>query len=79
MNIIYTAEVDRGYFSIRELHGVYYLHMKAPLQKEQCITLTKAQIFTLLMDLMKLNKDELEIAGMDSVKALKNGLARDSK
>jgi len=43
MNIIHTAEVDRGYFSIRELHGVYYLHMKAPLQKEQCITLTKAQ------------------------------------
>lgn len=43
MNIIYTAEVDRGYFSIRELNGVYYLHMKAPLQKEQCITLTKAQ------------------------------------
>lgn len=79
MNIIHTAEVDRGYFSIRELHGVYYLHMKAPLQKEQCITLTKAQIFTLLMDLMKLNKDELGTAGMDAVKVLKNGPARDSK
>lgn len=43
MNIIHTTEIERGYFSIRELNGVYYLHMKAPLQKEQCITLTKAQ------------------------------------
>jgi len=55
MNIIHTAEVDRGYFSIRELHGVYYLHMKAPLQKEQCITLTKAQ-FMQLFDDMKVSQ-----------------------
>jgi len=53
MNIIHTAEVDLGYFSIRELHGTYYLHMKTPYQKDQCITLTKDQYQALVKDLAR--------------------------
>lgn len=53
MNIIHTSEVDRGYFSIRELHGVYYLHMKAPNGKDQCIELSKDQFDILSTDLVK--------------------------
>lgn len=53
MNIIHTSEVDRGYFSIRELHGVYYLHMKAPNGKDQCIELSKDQIKALKDGLAK--------------------------
>lgn len=66
MNIIHTAEVDRGYFSIRELHGIYYLHMKAPLQKEQCIVLNEDQYQALSKDVGRQNLGksyEVEVNG----------------